>query len=54
MQALEVKIGDWFMVNRNKKWYKKEGNGPAYVSGSVIGVKKEFLIPNSEEVMVRT
>ena len=53
MTALKVPEGEWFMVNRNKKWYKKKRSGSTYTEGYVIGNKKKYLIPNDEPVMVR-
>lgn len=53
MTALNVKIGDWFMVNRTKKWYQKTDNGNMYVNSTQIGDKKIHMIPNDEPVIVR-
>jgi len=53
MTAAEVKVSDWFMVNRNKKWYKKKRTGRVYTEAFQIGSQKKYLIPNNEPVMVR-
>ena len=53
MTAEDVKIGDWFMINRTKKWYQKTTDGKTYVSATQIGNNKVHMIPNDEPVMVR-
>ena len=53
MTAKDVKIEDWFMVNRTKKWYQKTDNGNMYVNATQIGNNKIYMIPNDEPVMVR-
>jgi hypothetical protein len=53
MLAKDVPNGEWFMVLRNKKWYKKIRNTPAYVVGTQIGVLTDFQIPAHEEVVIR-
>ena len=53
MTAKDVKDGDWFMVNRNNKWYQKTTDGKTYVSATQIGNNKVHMIPNDEPVMVR-
>ncbi len=53
MTAIQTKPGDWFMVNRTKKWYQKKRSGNTYTEAYQIGSKKKYLIPNDEPVMVR-
>ena len=53
MQAKDVPVNEWFMILRNKKWYKKTRTGRVYTEGIVIGSPKKHLIPNDEEVIIR-
>lgn len=53
MKAIQVPIGEWFMIVKTKEWYKKVDGDEKNVEATVIGKFQKFSIPNNTEVILR-